>query len=437
LSSLDERIDLAVDWLLSMMTLDAGHAGWGWVTDIPPNPQNTSEVVCVLSDLGRSIPNSDEVCALVRRDAVALGHDGSWAFDSILDRAWRIRALLALDIPASDDDVVSGVQGLIASQDPELGGWGLSGAAGPLSVTATAAAVHSLVSAANDDEQTIRAAAHGTRFLIDLVLGDDTRAKPLYAVSFVASLLARSEIASLGGRRIERAREMCVEKMLGHVAHHETRVEEERFQRGDVRDNWRHLSLHLSIAALGAAGEPGVLFEPVFRRALVDLLDLQEVDEGISNRGGFRTSREGFVTSYATTQALEAMAQVRQAINHRLNPGLMYDVVCSAQGDHHSDPQEIVRVGHHRVTMNSGAGNIGLVSCGLGGLTILVLAVVFAAELGPIAYRGLVIWGACLVALGVFVVLATRLVRFRRRIPAWTFAGFTALVLPVLTFLLA
>jgi hypothetical protein len=336
-----------------------------------------------------------------------------------------------------DGDVKAGVQALIASQDTEYGGWGLSGVAAPLSVTATATAVQSLVSAADGEDRTIRAAAQGTRFLIDLVLGDDTRVKPLYAVSFVGSLLARPEIASLGGRRIERAREICVERMLEHLAHHETRVEEERFQRGEIRDNWRHLSLHMSIAALGAAGEPAVLFEPVFRRALVDLLDLQEVDERIANRGGFRTSREGFVTSYATTQALEAMTRVRQAINHRLNPGLMYDVVCSSRGDHHSDPQDIVHLGNHRVTMNSGAGNLGLASCGLGGLTILALAIVFTDELGPLAYRGLVVWGACLVALGVFVCLATRLVRLRRRIAAWTFAGFTAVVLPVLTFLLA
>jgi hypothetical protein len=53
----------------------------------------------------------------------------------------------------------------------------------------------------------------------------------------VASLLARPEIASLGGRRIERAREICVERLLEHLAQHDTRVEEERFQRGDVRDN--------------------------------------------------------------------------------------------------------------------------------------------------------------------------------------------------------
>lgn len=437
-SGLDERIDLAVEWLRSSIAVKGRYAGWGWVADIPPNPQNTAEVVCAFSELGVTIDERDKVCLLVRRDAVENGPDESWAFDSVLDTAWRISALIALDIPATDPDICSGVDTLLKTQDPEFGGWRLTGITGPISVTATAAAVQSLVSASESRPDAIQAAERGTRCLIDLVLTDDPRVKPLYAVSFATSLLSRPEIVALGGRRIERAKELSVERILEHLSAHEIRVEEERFQRGTVRDNWRHLSLHLSIAALGASGDSKVVFNPTFRRSLVELLDLQEVDDQIVDRGGFRTSREGFITSYSTTQALAAMASVRNAVNHKVNPALIYDVVCLAGGEHHSDPQQVVSVGHRHALMNSAAGYFSLATCGLGGLTIVLLAVGFHVDLGPYLSRSLVVWGAVLIALGVYQCAATRFIRFSKRyVAGLTFAGFTAAVLPVLSYLLA
>lgn len=435
--NLESRVDLAAEWLLANITHEESYSGWGWVADVPPNPQNTAEAVCALKAINREVPQADNVARLIRRQTISRESNRIWDFDSVLDTAWRIRGLMALGDSVDDAHIRDYVINLVTRQDENTGGWRLSGDVGPLSVTATATAVRALVVAGEKDDRARRAASRGSQFLLDLVFNQDPRMESLYASSFVASLLALPEIANFKGMRIERAKELCVDRILETLEQKKSWVEEEVFDRGGLRDNWRHLGLPLSIAALGLAAKPAVIFTPVFRAAFVELLQLQETDEGVANRGAFRTSEEGFVTSFATTQALEAMSQVRRDLDERLSPALVYDLICSTQGAHHSDPQEIVAIGDRRVVMNSGAGNLGLAVAGLSGLTILVLAVTLTNQLGTTASRALVIWGTALVALGTYVFLACRLIRIRKRsIATATFAAYTALVLPVLTYLL-
>jgi hypothetical protein len=46
-ADLDRIVGEAARWLSSSIGQDGhGRAGWGWVPDVPPNPQNTAEVVC-------------------------------------------------------------------------------------------------------------------------------------------------------------------------------------------------------------------------------------------------------------------------------------------------------------------------------------------------------------------------------------------------------
>lgn len=129
------------------------------------------------------------------------------------------------------------------------------------------------------------------------------------ALPALAHLAAVEETAAIGGKRVDRVRSLAVERMLEGLRQGRARVEEEPFRRGAVAATWRHLSLHLAVCAVGTADERTV-FDPGVRRGLVESLELQETEELSAVRGGFRTSTEGFVTSYATVQGLEAMTAV-------------------------------------------------------------------------------------------------------------------------------
>lgn len=94
MSDLENRIVLAEHWLHANIADDGlGRYGWGWVPDVPPNPQNTAEVVCALTGLGRPIPQHAGVERIVRSNAVTNSQRGNWAFDALIDVVWRLRAL--------------------------------------------------------------------------------------------------------------------------------------------------------------------------------------------------------------------------------------------------------------------------------------------------------------------------------------------------------
>lgn len=438
MSGLDGRLDLAVQWLGRNQVVDGqGGAGWGWVSDVPPNPQNTAEVVCALARAGREIPRSAEVLTLVRRGTVTSQHRGEWTFQSPVDVAWRLRALQCLGIAPTDSDVVDSIEALVAEQDSDTGGWRLSGRAGPVSVTATAHAIRALTGPATAHEGAARALLRATTFLISLMLDGDPRTEPLYACAYVASIVSQPEVAAVGGKRVERARGRVLERLLAGLRQGHAPVEEEAFRRGEVADTWRHLSLHLAVGAAVAA-DPHTIFEPPVRQALTGLLDLQETGELHTNCGGFRTSAEGFVTSYATTQALEAMVAVRTAVNSGVSPARVFDLICGTDGVHHTDAQNLVSVRGRSVVMNSHAGALLFAVGGSAGLTIAILAVIFADDLKEIGSRALVVWGTLFVAVGTFSLVSTRFPATPNgRIAAAVFAAFTAVVLPVVTFLLS
>lgn len=53
--NLESRVDLAAEWLLANITHEESYSGWGWVADVPPNPQNTAEAVCALKAINREV----------------------------------------------------------------------------------------------------------------------------------------------------------------------------------------------------------------------------------------------------------------------------------------------------------------------------------------------------------------------------------------------
>ncbi|WP_054814468.1 prenyltransferase/squalene oxidase repeat-containing protein [Nocardia arizonensis] len=438
MSSLDERIDDALRWMNRNQLSDGhGGAGWGWVPDVPPNPQNTAEVVCALAALGYEIPRSDEVSMLVRQAVVHRyeGHD--WPFQAPIDLAWKLRALHCLGADQADPDAIACRQALISEQDQATGGWRMSSQAGPISITATATAIQALISPALTEENAAQSIVKATGFLVSATIDQDPRIEPLYACAHVAATLARPEIAALGGKRLERARNLVVGRLLDGLRRQEARIEEEAFRRGDVSDTWRHLTLHLAVGAVVAADQR-TLFDPAVRQALAELLDLQETAQRHAHRGGFRTSASGFVTSYATTQALETMASIRGLLNESINPAKVFDLVCRADGVHHADAQQLLSARGRPMVMNSHAGAALLAVGGPAGLTIALLAVRFADDLGKIGSRALVVWGVLFIATGTFASVSTRLPTVPNgRIAAAVFAAYTAVVLPVVTFLLS
>lgn len=438
MSDLDHRISEAAAWLSSNVADDGqGRAGWGWVPDVPPNPQNTAEVVCAFTLIGRAVPRAEQVVALVRSDVVHHQTRGDWAFLAVIDVAWRLRALRCLvDDPADDADVTACARALVDAQDLETGGWRLAGRTGPVSVTATSAAVLAMLGLQTSVD-VVPAVRRGLGMLISSVIDGDERANRLYAAAQIADVLAHSEIAELGGPRTERARALALDRVMDHVRRGDLGIEEEVFRRESATDTWRHMTLHMSLLAASRAA-PEQIFHPSFRQELVALLDLQESGEQNVNHGGFRTSREGFVTSYATTQALEVLALIRSTVNERVNPARTFDLLCRMDGAHHTDPQDVVSVARRTVTMNSWAGAILLAVGLLSGTTTAVLGVALKEHVGTAGSRALVVWGTAFVAVGAFGYLAVRLPKTPNgRIAAAVFAAFTALILPVLTYVLS
>ncbi|WP_306361397.1 hypothetical protein [Nocardia sp. CC227C] len=438
MSSLDERISAATGWLTRNQMPDSqGGAGWGWVPDVPPNPQNTAEVVCALTTARRRVPRVDEVSRLVRRAVVHREEGGDWAFQAPIDLAWKIRGLRCLGVDAADIDITACRDALVAEQDADSGGWRMSSRVGPISVTATATAVQALTGVSQPNDVFMRSAERGIKFLVSTTLARDPRVEPLYACAHIASTLARPEISSLGGKRFERARDLSVERILAGLRRQETHIGEEAFQRDNQAETWRHLTLHLSVGAVVAA-DPRTIFDPAVRQALSELLDLQETTRQHAQHGGFRTSMSGFVTSYATTQALEAMTNIRTSLNESINTAKVFDLVCRADGVHHADAQRLISTRGRELVMNSHAGAALLAVGGASGLTIALLAVAFADDLGEAGSRALVVWGVLFVALGTFAGISTRLPSVPNgRIAAAVFAAYTAVVLPIVTFLLS
>lgn len=443
MSNLDERMRLAVEWFERYQFSDgAGGAGWGWVHDVPPNPQNTAEVVCALTVAGIPVPRAAEVLHLIRRQRIVPPTAGAGEFTGPIDIAWQLRAMHCLGVASDDPDVRDCIATLIQEQDAESGGYRMSGPVGPVSLTATSAALHALAPYAAEDVDVARATQRGVTFLALAMLSDDVRAEPLYSAAHIATALARPEYASVGGRRARRACELAIERMLDGLADGANCNGDERFLRGDVAHVWTHLGLHAALGAVLVA-DGTLIFHPAVRASLTALFDLQVMNTQLPTHGGFRTSREGFITAYSTSLALEVMAHARTAVAETVNPGRVFELICRVDGAHHSDGQVVAEWGARRLVLNSYAGFVTFVLAVAAGLTIVGLGAVLKAGLDDdaalpsrIAADGLIVWGTFVLAFGTLAWLTSRFPKASSRaIAAGVFGGFTALVLPIMTYL--
>lgn len=437
MSEFKRRVDMAADWFERNVIRDPdGGAGWGWVPDVPPNPQNTAEVICALTHVDRSIPYRADAERLIRREVVSHASHGDWAFRSLIDVTWRLRGLRCLVDGADDPDIVACAETLVGAQDPATGGWRLAAGAEAESITATCMALTSLLDL-DSPVETDSAVSAGLKLLVDLVLDEDPRVDPLYANAQVVQILARPGIPDSDGPRVKRARDIALGRVVTELQAGRAGIQEEVFTRGTVSDIWRHMTLHLALSAQAEAA-PDLVFEPAFRRGLIELLGLQECREGNVNYGGFRTSKEGFVTSYATTQALHTLALVNAKLGEQVNPGLAFDLLCRSTGTHHSDPQDVITVTRRTVVMNSWAGALMLLIACLGGLATGALTVAANDQVGDVGGRLLLTGSAILIGSGAFAFATVRWPEVSQaRIALAVFTGFSAIFLPIIFFVFA
>lgn len=437
MANFNRCVELAEGWFeRHLIETSSGCAGWGWVPDVPPNPQNTAEVVCALTRIGRPVPDQEAVIAMMRRQIVAHASQGEWVFRSVLDYAWRLRGLRCVVPGPEDSDIVSCAKELVAVQaNSPGGGWPLTNVDDADSITATCLALHALLGLESSEVDVKSSVTTGLRMLIDAVLDDDPRVEPLYASAQIVQILALPDVASISGPRGERALEQTMGVVSTHLERGPAGIEEEEFTREGVTDVWRHMSLYLSLSAMAEA-DPDSVFEPPFRRALIEMLDLQEDDDpGNINYGGFRTARDGFVTSFATTQALHALAAVNATLAEHVNPGLAFDMLCQSEGNHHSDPQKVVTITGRSVVMNSWAGAVVLLIGSLATLTIAALAIGFEGRLGVAGSRLLLVWSLLFVAGGAFAFALLRWPAISKRAVALGVStAFLSAVLPIVIF---
>ncbi|MGF6885374.1 hypothetical protein ABIA39_004084 [Nocardia sp. GAS34] len=429
---LETRIGAAAEWLYrNQMSDEPGGTGWGWLAGVPPNAMSTAEVVCALRVCGREIPWAQEVSELLRQPSL----DGGERMAPI-DTSWRLRALRELGAQADDADEVELRESLLAAQDADTGGWPMSSRSGPVSVMSTANAIAALDAAASSDEDVAQAILWGAGCLVAAILDHDPRPRPLYESAYVVAALVRPEIAAIGGERFAHARELAVCRLLAALRRGDAGVAEETFVRDGVAESWRHLTLHAALGAVLAA-EPRSIADPAVSQALTPLLELQETDRMHAQYGGFRTSPDGYVTTSATAQGLTAMTLAKQGSDEIPSPARNPRIQERSRTAHLAEPHRLAIAGGRPVVMNAHAGT-ALWICGVAaGLTIAAMAIVFSGHLGHIGSRALTAWGMLFVALGTYAGIGTRLPRIPRgQIATTIFGTYTAVVLPLIAFLL-
>jgi hypothetical protein len=432
MSSIDSRITLAAEWFTRTQSVVSNGAGWGWVSDVPPNPQNTAEVICALSGAGIEVPNRAGAERLVRSSMVDSPR-GGWAFSEPIDIAWRLRALNALDVGVGDPEVVAGVNALLSAQLAD-GCWRMADGEGPVSVTATACAVLALT--AFPSENALVGARSAIRALSDGVTSGRHEFGSAFAVALSGFVLSRQQVQHVSGRQVRRSLAVASDRLLEYLELRTYAAEEETFVRAGLIDTWRHLTLPLALRAVAAAN-PDAIFEQSFRDGLVAMLALQDTMPDNVSFGAFRSSRDGFITSYATTQAIEALTEVRVSLTEKVNPAIAFDLICRRDGAHHTDAQRIGSIGRHAIILNSTAALGFMVVSAVAGASLVLSALLLAARSDLGLSRGLMVLGSVVAGFGVSAYASARMHRTpRQRVVLIAFTLFTALVLPVLTFVL-
>ena len=330
----DLRYDLrdAATWLQRVYS--AAPSGWGWVQHIPPNAQNTAEVLLALL----SLPEQDRFADFpnVLRSCVK---------DQLIDCtrsatrniAWVTRALIQIRAqeayePANslDGPIRSGVDALRQLQNRD-GGWP-EVAAEPSQVTWTALTLILLgdelppatVAAATDYLEGAQRSDGGWplwTLSLDEVeerFKDHPRmiASASSQVNSNAACTAYAVLALSQRRRNDRGQKRGVAWLIEHIDEHGHLP---LFQQASVIESevstFRHFSTCWALQAILSV-DPGLIFNDRVASLVMYLLGLRD-----QATGGWRASEDSDPYTWATCNAIYTLRGVIQALQH-VNPDM-------------------------------------------------------------------------------------------------------------------
>jgi hypothetical protein len=86
----DQRMTAGLAWLSTrLVVLDEAMAGWGWVADVHPNPQDTAEATQAYLLLDEPVPHLDQVTKMIQTEEPIICRGQRWEFDTpLLHMPW-------------------------------------------------------------------------------------------------------------------------------------------------------------------------------------------------------------------------------------------------------------------------------------------------------------------------------------------------------------
>lgn len=197
------------------------------------------------------------------------------------------------------------------------------------------------------------------------------------------------------------------------------------FYRGGRIARWRHVSLALVLDACLAA-DPSLWRRPEVRNGLREMEALQEAS------GGYRNSRDGFVTTYTTAAAIGVLVRLQHAVDVDVTPVDLLDLHAYYAGASKHDPQKLIAVRARQVIMNSDATALlaatTTTGCGLGAFAVAVEGWARRLAVMSLVFLVATCWTPYLQTLGP--------PPSRARIAALSFAAVTAVIVPLVTLFL-
>jgi hypothetical protein len=428
----DKRVDEAKAWLLSCRTQEGG---WGWVPDVDPNPQNTAECIASLIRAGTPAEQFTDVVGYIDSAMVARRDGRVWKMDTAVDQATRLEALLALRSGglANEAGVADAIEHVIKDLESALGdrdGWSFD-TANTFSPFASALALVALARSGINIEQYHRVWTQLLAFLNQPRF--EHLDAPLAHRATVAASLSDPVFTlwhdSAFRKTIKRTAGALLSALSAPV-----QGESESFMRASVRDTWRHSTLQIIITSL-AIIQPSAILQPQYRNALCQLLALQCIEEDSPDRGAFQAGDNGYPTTYATAQGIQALTVVQNAVAE-VSPADLLGELCRITGLHHSDSREVARIGSRSAIVNSyaAAAYTFIVS------VLVAVATIFVIEsgIGKPAQKLLLtflVWSAAGVWYSWFAARWPKVQR--RRILLGTYGIVTAVLFPLIAFVFA
>lgn len=343
----NEYMDLALRWLVKVY--DQEKCGWGWIQHIPANEQNTSEVVVALLNHGR---NKYEFLELVRECAreqllvakAQVTQDWVWVTKALLElRRFGVFESDSEEKKLLDLAIGQGLAKIQELWDSRNGGWPDSAGA-PSQITWTGVVLYFL-----HEYLPVRQVNAAKKFLaraqnadggwglwkmsveeVEEMFADHPRLISRAAAQ-INSNAGCTALAVLALERVEHAPgqvrkgvKWLLENTMengGWPVFHQVGV------RGSAVYTWRHFSTAWAIRALLAV-DSRLIFDPEVVSSVMYLIRLRDFATN-----GWRTSEDADPFTWATCNALDALADALACLNKK--PAELFQVIAEWHHERH------------------------------------------------------------------------------------------------------